>query len=481
MSLSLDDALTLRERLRAEGKTLVFTNGHFDLLHVGHLDYLEKARALGGALIVGLNGDQSSERLKGTGRPIVPDYERARLLSALRCVDGVVLFYDDTAHTLIDALRPDIYVKGGDYHDKPLPERELVESYGGQVVLIDLLPGHSTSELIRRVRALPTQPFDNLKQPAGQVRIPLPTVDELVLPPANPLYPWHSPKKAKTYYAVSQPGEGYPALQWPIRFNARYLLMPIPAITYALCLVLTVIYFVGIFTTISTTGQTLLVQHFVNNGLNTTNVLLNGQYHRLLTYSLLHLNGVHLFSNLFVLWLLGRRLEPQFGIPRYLLLVVGSTLLTGIAWVIFTPSRFLISVGASATVYALIGATLVHIWVNRRALGVEASQHRNRLLIVIFSLFALDISANMLATGAGPTIDIAAHVYGLIFGALIAWMVAPRMAFRLSSFDGKHAHVDVIDTNRRRWWPVGVIGLLVILGLIIFEFIKRDRWMSLFG
>lgn len=155
MSLSLDDACLLRENLRAAGKTLVFTNGHFDLLHVGHLDYLEKARALGDALIIGLNGDPSSERLKGTGRPIVPDHERARLLSALRCVDGVVIFYQDTAHGLIEALLPDIYVKGGDYHDKPLPERAQVEQYGGQVVLIDLLPNHSTTELIRRVKALP--------------------------------------------------------------------------------------------------------------------------------------------------------------------------------------------------------------------------------------------------------------------------------------------------------------------------------------
>ena len=155
MTLSLDAARALRDDLHAAGKTLVFTNGHFDLLHVGHLDYLEKARALGDALIIGLNGDPSSERLKGTGRPIVPDHERARLLSALRCVDGVIIFYDDTAAALIDALRPDIYVKGGDYHDKPLPERAPVESYGGRVVLIDLLPHHSTSNLIHRVKALP--------------------------------------------------------------------------------------------------------------------------------------------------------------------------------------------------------------------------------------------------------------------------------------------------------------------------------------
>lgn len=154
--LSWDDALRLREQVRVAAGTLVFTNGHFDLLHVGHLDYLEKARALGDALIVGVNGDGSSERLKGSGRPLVPAEERARLLAALLPVTAAVIFDDDTADRLIAALKPDIYVKGGDYRDKPLPERPLVESYGGRVVLIDYLPGHSTTDLIRRVKALPS-------------------------------------------------------------------------------------------------------------------------------------------------------------------------------------------------------------------------------------------------------------------------------------------------------------------------------------
>jgi rfaE bifunctional protein nucleotidyltransferase chain/domain len=153
--LTLQNALLAREALRTGGKRLVFTNGHFDLLHVGHLDYLEQARALGDALYIGVNSDGSSERLKGTGRPLVPAPERARLLAALRPVTACVIFEEDTAALVIEALRPDIYVKGGDYRDKPLPERALVESYGGQVVLIDYLPGHSTSELIRRVKALP--------------------------------------------------------------------------------------------------------------------------------------------------------------------------------------------------------------------------------------------------------------------------------------------------------------------------------------
>lgn len=172
--LTLEIALEHRERLRREHKRLVFTNGHFDLLHVGHLDYLEKAAALGDALFIGVNGDASTRRLKGIGRPLVPAAERARLLAALRPVSGVIIFEDetDTAIALVAALKPDIYVKGGDYAvsvavgggaanpadtsmTKPLPERLAVESYGGRVVLIDYLPDHSTSALISRVRALP--------------------------------------------------------------------------------------------------------------------------------------------------------------------------------------------------------------------------------------------------------------------------------------------------------------------------------------
>lgn len=154
-TLTLEDAIQECELLRQQGRTIVFTNGHFDLLHVGHLDYLEKARALGDALFVAINGDLSTRRLKGEGRPLVPAVERARLLAALRTVDGVIIFDDDTADRLLRALEPDIYVKGGDYATKTLPERPTVEAYGGQVVLIDYLPDHSTSALIARVRELP--------------------------------------------------------------------------------------------------------------------------------------------------------------------------------------------------------------------------------------------------------------------------------------------------------------------------------------
>lgn len=152
--LELSQARVLRESLRKAGRTLVFTNGCFDLLHVGHLDYLEKASQLGDALFVAVNGDESTRRLKGPGRPLVPDAERARLLAALVPVAAVIIFQEDTADNLLRALQPDIYVKGGDYADKPLPERATVEAYGGRVELIEYLPQHSTTQLINRTRKL---------------------------------------------------------------------------------------------------------------------------------------------------------------------------------------------------------------------------------------------------------------------------------------------------------------------------------------
>lgn len=153
--LTLEAAQAERLLMRQAGEKLVFTNGHFDLLHVGHLDYLEKARALGSALFVGLNDDASTTRLKGAGRPLIPALERVRLLTALQPVSGVIIFESDTADELIRALQPDVYVKGGDYAHKTLPERPTVEAYGGQVALIDYLPDHSTSALIAKIKALP--------------------------------------------------------------------------------------------------------------------------------------------------------------------------------------------------------------------------------------------------------------------------------------------------------------------------------------
>lgn len=153
--LTLREAAALRESLRAQNRVLVLTNGIFDLLHVGHLDYLERARALGderGALFVGVNGDSSARRLKGAGRPFVAAAERARLVAALACVDAAIIFDELTADSLLRALRPDCYAKGGDYHGRPLPERAAAEAVGARVALLSLVPGHSTTALIARIR-----------------------------------------------------------------------------------------------------------------------------------------------------------------------------------------------------------------------------------------------------------------------------------------------------------------------------------------
>ena len=150
--VSLEEALTVRAKLRIEGKTVVFTNGHFDLLHVGHVDYLQRARELGDVLVVGLNSDASTRALKGEKRPIVPQGERARMLTALACVDYVVIFEETTANSLVEALKPDLYVKGGDWGEgRTLSEAEVVSSYGGQVHILPYLPAHSTTRLIETI------------------------------------------------------------------------------------------------------------------------------------------------------------------------------------------------------------------------------------------------------------------------------------------------------------------------------------------
>ena len=137
----------------AAGQKVVFTNGVFDLLHRGHVEYLEEARALGDRLVVGVNSDASVRRLKGPSRPIVGESDRAGLLAALRCVDLVVLFEDDTPERLIRAVRPAVLVKGGDWSVERIVGREFVESTGGHVLSIPLREGLSTSNLVERIRS----------------------------------------------------------------------------------------------------------------------------------------------------------------------------------------------------------------------------------------------------------------------------------------------------------------------------------------
>jgi rfaE bifunctional protein nucleotidyltransferase chain/domain len=146
------DAVALVERLRAAGKTIVFTNGVFDLLHVGHLRYLQRARELGDALLIGLNSDRSVRQIKGPERPITTESERAEVLEALGCVDGVVVFDEETPRDLIAAIQPDVLVKGADWAEDAIVGRDIVEGRGGRVVRVALEPGHSTSAIIAKIR-----------------------------------------------------------------------------------------------------------------------------------------------------------------------------------------------------------------------------------------------------------------------------------------------------------------------------------------
>lgn len=152
VALTLAELAARADALRAAGKRIVFTNGVFDILHVGHVRYLEEARALGDALLVGVNSDASVRRLKGPARPINLEDERAELLAALRCVDGVCIFEEDRPDALIAAVRPHIHAKGGDYGSPDaLPETPLVRSLGGEVVILRLVPGRSTTGIIQRL------------------------------------------------------------------------------------------------------------------------------------------------------------------------------------------------------------------------------------------------------------------------------------------------------------------------------------------
>jgi rfaE bifunctional protein nucleotidyltransferase chain/domain len=149
--LSLEELLPIREHLKAEGKTLVLTNGHFDVLHVGHVDCLQRAKALGDILIVGLNSDASTRLLKGEKRPIVPQEERAQLLAALQCVDYVIIFEERTAERLLAALRPEVYAKGGDWAIEDLPEARAVTEYGIQVEILLQVPSRSTTDIVKTI------------------------------------------------------------------------------------------------------------------------------------------------------------------------------------------------------------------------------------------------------------------------------------------------------------------------------------------
>lgn len=135
-------------------KKIVFTNGCFDLMHVGHLRYLTKAKSFGDILVIGLNSDSSVQRLKGENRPIVPEEERAEMLAGLAAVDYVVLFEENTPVELITELKPNIHVKGGDYKKEDLPETAVIEANGGKVEIVKFIEGKSTTNIVEKIKSL---------------------------------------------------------------------------------------------------------------------------------------------------------------------------------------------------------------------------------------------------------------------------------------------------------------------------------------
>lgn len=143
----------MADKARAAGRRVVLANGCFDLLHVGHVRYLEDARALGDLLIVGVNGDDAVRRLKGPGRPLMPAVERAEMLAALRAVDHVVVFEDDTADRLVALLRPAVHAKGTDYTAESVPERASVHAAGGRIAIAGDAKQHSTRDVIAEILA----------------------------------------------------------------------------------------------------------------------------------------------------------------------------------------------------------------------------------------------------------------------------------------------------------------------------------------
>ena len=150
--ISSADALAKKiASLRAKGKKVVFTNGCFDIIHVGHVDYLSKARQMGDVLVIGLNSDSSVRRLKGNGRPINKECDRAKVLSALYFVDYVTIFNEDAPELLVRKLKPDIMVKGGDWKDKKVAGADFVRSRGGKLVIIPLVEGYSTTSVVKKI------------------------------------------------------------------------------------------------------------------------------------------------------------------------------------------------------------------------------------------------------------------------------------------------------------------------------------------
>jgi rfaE bifunctional protein nucleotidyltransferase chain/domain len=156
--LSRKELLEAAKRERAAGRRIVFANGAFDLLHAGHVRYLEASRREGSWLAVGINSDRSVRRAKGAGRPILPEEERAEIVAALACVDAVVLFDEDSPAELLAELKPDVHAKGTDYTTASVPERDVVAAYGGKTAIVGDPKDHATTDLIERIRKTENDP-----------------------------------------------------------------------------------------------------------------------------------------------------------------------------------------------------------------------------------------------------------------------------------------------------------------------------------
>lgn len=144
----------IADSLRKENKIIVFTNGCFEILHPGHITLLEKAKSLGDILIVGINSDESVKKIKGEKKLIFDEKNRLKIISSLECVDYTVLFDEETPENIIRTIKPHIHVKGGDYKEENLPEAKIVKSYGGKVIIVPILEGFSTTQIINRILTL---------------------------------------------------------------------------------------------------------------------------------------------------------------------------------------------------------------------------------------------------------------------------------------------------------------------------------------
>ncbi len=149
-----EEIFNIVNRFRKEGKTIVFTNGCFEILHPGHITLLEKAKSFGDILIVGINSDESVKKIKGEKKLIFDEKSRLKIISALECVDYTVLFNEKTPENIISIIKPHIHVKGGDYKEEDLPEAKIVKSYGGKIIIVPLIEGFSTTQIINKILAL---------------------------------------------------------------------------------------------------------------------------------------------------------------------------------------------------------------------------------------------------------------------------------------------------------------------------------------